>query len=679
MNIIKKLGAVMLSAAMLAISAVAPTANVSAVENGGIVETEDYTVGVDLSVFNVGGKNVLNYDSVDFAKMKSDGCDFAILRIGFEASATRTDTLDLAFKEYYKRAREAGMKLGVYFYALGTTYAEAKQDAEWVISVIEENDMYFEYPICYDVEDGAHYAINATQLTNLCYGWSETLEMHGYYPAIYVNRELYTKLSDDFKAEYDIWYRYIASADGNATQYDPAILNISGRCSLWQYTMYQRFDGCTVEYTGNQLDGNVSYKDYASIMAKYGYNNCAAETNRNLATDKPYIVDAKCDPSYTALLTDGVASLISPDADKSAWACVGQGPIDDAETCERCNGCVTVDLGAVYDITSVGAHLFKDENVNCINSIAVEFSVDGEAFEEICGMDLNYETTAPYWATSNISEIKDLAAEDNIVINTNARYVRFCFSSSQSESDCISLINEIEVYGNLVGDTSNIALDKKVTAPEAVRGYTATLNDGKVATSFATGSADWYGLFFNAAAKDQNCPTAVGTIVIDLYQPCALDNVKLHYGSGSGVSPLDGAKVYVSNDGENYSHIIVMDKESSDAIGWFTADLSGMVGRYIKIEVVVNAGGYWGMLDEIEVYGIEPVGTPLRGNLNDDYKIDKKDFAMLKRYCVGTVDFDEAALLAADVNSDGNVDKKDYALLKRYCVGISKIDNPYVY
>ncbi len=679
MKLLKKLSALLLSVSMLATVAVMPM-NVSAIKDGGAIKTDDYTIGVDLSVFNVGGSSIMDYDAVDFAKMKADGCDFAIIRLGFEGSATGTDTLDLAFKEYYNRAREAGMKLGAYFFSRGTSYAEGKQDAEWVISVIEENDMYFEYPICYDVEADVHYAATANQITNLCYGWAETLEMHGYYPAVYANSQISEKISADFKSEYDIWLRYIKSDGEFDVQYDPATLNISDRCSLWQYTMYQRFDGCSYEYTGkNQIDGNVSYKGYASIMSKNGYNNCGANTNRNLATNKPYTTDIECDPSYTALLTDGIASILSPEADPSAWTCVGQGPIEDAETCERCNGNVIIDLGAVYDITNVAAHIYKDENPNCLTSIGIEFSIDGVNFTEICGTDLNYETTAPYWSTADISNVKELAALDGIIVDTNARYVKFAFSSSESASDCISFINELEVYGNLVGETSNIALDKKVTAPNAVRGYTANLVDGKVANTFATGSSDWYGLFFNQWATDQNCPTGVATIEIDLYQPCALDEIKVHHGSGSGVAPLDGVKVFLSNDGENYSTVTVLDKVNSDAVGWFTADLSGMVARYVKLEVVVDASGYWGMLDEIEVYGIEPEGTPLRGNINDDDMIDKKDYALLKRVCFGATDIDAEKMEQADVNADGEVDKKDYALLKRFCFGAGNIDDPYVY
>lgn len=274
MKRMQRLIALLLAALMFSAVICASGMKVEAIDQGGIQQTESYTVGVDLSIWNVGGSDTLDYTAVDFERMKADGCDFAILRLGFEGSKTGADTLDLAFVEYYNRARAAGMKLGVYFFARATTYEGAKQDAEWVINVIEENDMYFEYPICYDVEADVHYAMGASALNTLCFGWCETMEANGYYPAVYINKQLYPKLTSDFKGKYDVWYRYILSDGEFATQYDPATLNISDKCSLWQYTMYQRFDGCSYKYTGkNQIDGNVSYKDYAAIMEANGYNN----------------------------------------------------------------------------------------------------------------------------------------------------------------------------------------------------------------------------------------------------------------------------------------------------------------------------------------------------------------------------------------------------------------------
>ncbi len=239
--------------------------------------------GVDLSIWNIGGSSTMNYSLIDFAKAKEDGCEYAILRIGFEGSKTREDTLDLAFIEYYNMARQAGMKLGIYFYALGTTYEEAVNDAQWVIKVIEDNNMYFEYPLYYDVETGPHYALSKTQMTKLCQGWCETLENAGYYGGVYGRSDILNKLSDDFKSKYGLWLRYIKSDSPYAEQYNPDVMDISNQCGLWQYTMFQRFDGIQNE----DLDGNYCYIDYPKFMAENGYNNYTTELYEEMLKNEP--------------------------------------------------------------------------------------------------------------------------------------------------------------------------------------------------------------------------------------------------------------------------------------------------------------------------------------------------------------------------------------------------------
>jgi len=85
------------------------------------------------------------------------------------------------------------------------------------------------------------------------------------------------------------------------------------------------------------------------------------------------------------------------------------------------------------------------------------------------------------------------------------------------------------------------------------------------------------------------------------------------------------------------------------------------------------------MLDEIEVYGIEPEGTPLRGDIDGDGEIGKEDYVKIKRFCFETYEFDENAKRIADVNNDGEVNKEDYLMLKRFCFDTTSIDDPYVY
>jgi len=242
----------------------------------------NFSYGVDLSFYNVNDTDYRDYitndDSgadyslVDFEKMKADGCDFVILRLGSEDASGRF--FDPHFITYYNLAREAGMDIGLYYYTYSLTYEDAVADAEYVISVIEENDMYFEYPIFMDLEEDSQLNLPMEELSNVCVGWAQTLSDAGYFPAIYSSFFMYDNISASVKSNLDFWIAYISTEGAQAntrSKYNPDNTNISNEACMWQYDWHapDEFDGIGMDF----LDVNVSYKDYPAIMAEHGYNN----------------------------------------------------------------------------------------------------------------------------------------------------------------------------------------------------------------------------------------------------------------------------------------------------------------------------------------------------------------------------------------------------------------------
>ncbi len=57
------------------------------------------------------------------------------------------------------------------------------------------------------------------------------------------------------------------------------------------------------------------------------------------------------------------------------------------------------------------------------------------------------------------------------------------------------------------------------------------------------------------------------------------------------------------------------------------------------------------------------------GDVNGSGDIEKYDYLLVKRYCMGTFVLDSASLLASDTNCSGGVDKYDYLLIKRHVLG----------
>lgn len=57
------------------------------------------------------------------------------------------------------------------------------------------------------------------------------------------------------------------------------------------------------------------------------------------------------------------------------------------------------------------------------------------------------------------------------------------------------------------------------------------------------------------------------------------------------------------------------------------------------------------------------------GDVNGNGKIDPQDYAMLKRYLLGTYELTVAQKIRADISGDGHLTAKDYAMIKRKVLG----------
>ncbi|MBQ9415181.1 MAG: SH3 domain-containing protein [Clostridia bacterium] len=286
MNMLKRIGAIVCAIALIASVAVFESGSALAYTGGGKAGSGQIVDwGCDMSYYNTSGGT--NYGLVDFQRMYNDGCHYVILRIGYEGSSSHTDTMDTTFVKLYNMARQVpGMGVGLYFYGLATTYAGAKQDAQWVMSKIEANNMYFEYPIYYDVEDSGQTALGNSAMTQLCLGWAETLEAGGYFPGVYGGgSQCINKLASSYTNKYDVWYALVKSSYVGA-QYDPrTTTSYSTYCGMWQYKWYNttantpQYDGAWAKDShGYFLDCDVAYKDYPAIITSQGLNNCTGGT-----------------------------------------------------------------------------------------------------------------------------------------------------------------------------------------------------------------------------------------------------------------------------------------------------------------------------------------------------------------------------------------------------------------
>lgn len=214
--------------------------------------------GIDLSFWN---KNV------DFEELKEAGINFVILRAG-----SVNQLPDTNFEKFYKQARAAGLDIGCYFYSYAKTVAEAREEAELLLELIEGKK--FEYPVYFDMEDPSQLGLSVERRMEMCYAFCEILIENGYFPGVYSNLKWLNNYfnSEELCTYFDVWYaRYpLDAADGSSPVYfeewDYELPEAEGY-GMWQFTQSGRVEG-----TSGNVDLNIAYKDYPAIMKRYGYN-----------------------------------------------------------------------------------------------------------------------------------------------------------------------------------------------------------------------------------------------------------------------------------------------------------------------------------------------------------------------------------------------------------------------
>lgn len=210
-------------------------------ENGRFVYDDESVLtltGVDVSVFQ---------DDIDWNAVAADGVDFAMLRIGGRGYGPEGKIYeDEKFEANYAGARAAGLKVGVYFFSQAVNIAEAAQEAQYVLQLL--NGRALDFPVAYDwehVSDASARTANIAPelITSFCKAFCDQMEAEGYQSVIYFNREHgYFSLQLSLLSAYRFWYAEYADYPSFIYDY-----------WIWQYT-----ESGTVSGINGRVDLNIA-------------------------------------------------------------------------------------------------------------------------------------------------------------------------------------------------------------------------------------------------------------------------------------------------------------------------------------------------------------------------------------------------------------------------------------
>ena len=206
------------------------------------------------------GLDISSYQNgISFSAIKNSAYgEFVILRAGFTGWGTGVSyNKDQCFEGFYSNAKSYGIPVGAYWYSCANTREKGIAEANFMYNNCLKGKQ-FEYPIYIDVEDTHWQVNNKAGVTAAIKGFCETLENMGYYVGIYASdiSGFQEKMNINELNAYDKWVARYGSTP-----------KFVGSYGMWQSSSSGRING----YSGN-LDTDVAYKDYPSIMKSKGLN-----------------------------------------------------------------------------------------------------------------------------------------------------------------------------------------------------------------------------------------------------------------------------------------------------------------------------------------------------------------------------------------------------------------------
>lgn len=201
-------------------------------------KTNDTMIGIDISKWQ---------GEVDFEKVKNAGVEFVILRMGVMKNKDTPIAIDNTFKNNYQKAKEVGLKVGIYVYSESNTTKSAVENAEFVIETLNGDKL--DFPVCFDWECWANFnelEINLYELNEMYDAFSNRLKDAGYDTMLYASENYLNNTWLTLK-DYTIW----------VAKYSTKTPVVNDK----EYILWQNSDKGRVDGIEGDVDLDIYYKN----------------------------------------------------------------------------------------------------------------------------------------------------------------------------------------------------------------------------------------------------------------------------------------------------------------------------------------------------------------------------------------------------------------------------------
>ena len=203
-----------------------------------VCKTAESYAGIDVSS---------HQGDIDWQQVKDFGIEFVFVRLGYRGYEHGNIRLDECAAYNLTQAKAAGLKVGAYFYSQAISEAEAVEEAEFALSVLD--GMELDLPLAFDWEkveysDARTDKVKKAELMTYIKRFCDKVEQAGYEAMVYFNPELaFTHLELIELVEYPFWLASYSAKTAMAFPY---------KVEFWQY----RDDG-TIPGIEKPVDMNI--------------------------------------------------------------------------------------------------------------------------------------------------------------------------------------------------------------------------------------------------------------------------------------------------------------------------------------------------------------------------------------------------------------------------------------
>ena len=159
------------------------------------------SLGIDVSFYN---------GSIDWYAVRDMGIDFAIIRLGGRGYSSGVLFQDDMLYTYLQGARDAGLRVGAYFYSSAVDTNEAVQEASLAVELLGGAGL--DMPLYIDMERSPGYPngradkLSAQAHTEIAQAFCTTVEAAGYRSGVYSNQNyFYDSVNYSALSSYNIW------------------------------------------------------------------------------------------------------------------------------------------------------------------------------------------------------------------------------------------------------------------------------------------------------------------------------------------------------------------------------------------------------------------------------------------------------------------------------------------